>query len=339
MRPLTPPDRPSRLKLFLKRQKQLVRPLAGVLVLAALGGAAYRALQLPSMQARLAPLQTRLLGANALRVTAINIEGAQLTDEAAIRRALAISVGDPVLSFSVSGARDRLNALPFIDHVTVARHLSGEIDVSIVERPPYAVWQHQGHFTLIDRQGQPVPDQGANGKDAQAFTKLPLVVGEGANETATALIETVALEPELKARVTAAVRVSNRRWNLTLRDGTTILLPEGEETAAIHRLAQLNTTTQLLDRPVAFIDMRLPDRLTIRERPAPANDAQPGKDTQAEADMQAGAETTHPAADTPPGTPAARHPVAAPMGEGPAHAAHAPAKAVQKKAPEDTQNE
>ncbi|MFT9258410.1 MAG: cell division protein FtsQ/DivIB, partial [Acetobacter sp.] len=223
MRPSTPPDRPSRLKLFLKRQKQLVRPLAGLIVLAALGGVAYKALQLPSMQQRLAPLQNRLLGTNALRVTSITIEGAQLTDEAAIRRALAISVGDPVLSFSVSAARERLNALPFIDHVSVARHLSGEIDVSIVERPPYAVWQHQGHFTLIDRQGQPVPDQGANGKDAQAFTKLPLVVGDGANEAATSLIDILAAEPDLKARVTAAVRVSNRRWNLTLRDGATVL--------------------------------------------------------------------------------------------------------------------
>ncbi|MFT9386573.1 cell division protein FtsQ/DivIB [Acetobacter sp.] len=333
MRPSTPPDRPSRLKLFLKRQKQLVRPLAGLIVLAALGGVAYKALQLPSMQQKLAPLQNRLLGTNALRVTSITIEGAQLTDEAAIRRALAISVGDPVLSFSVSAARERLNALPFIDHVSVARHLSGEIDVSIVERPPYAVWQHQGHFTLIDRQGQPVPDQGANGKDAQAFTKLPLVVGDGANEAATSLIDILAAEPDLKARVTAAVRVSNRRWNLTLRDGATVLLPEGEEAPAIHRLMQLNTTTQLLDRPVAFIDMRLPDRLTVRERP-PAKEPQAIPDTQA--DGPATPPTDGATVDTPGG--ASTHP-AAPTGEAQAKPPHPPAKAARKTAAEDTQNE
>lgn len=78
----------------------------------------------------------------------------------------------------------------------------------------------------------------------------------------------------MRARMVAAVRVSNRRWNLTLKDGATVLLPEGEEVPAIHRLAKLHASTHLLDRPVVLIDMRLPDRLTIREKP-PEPAAQP----------------------------------------------------------------
>ncbi len=262
-----PASRPSRTGLFLKRQKRLLRPVAGFMLLAALGAGVYLAVPLPTLQKQIAPLRDKILGTSALRVTSIRIEGANLTSDSAIRNALNIAVGDPVLNFNVSHAREALNALPFVDHVSVERHLSGEIDVHITERPPYAVWQHQGHFILIDRQGQKVPDQGSNDKDATAFAKLPLVVGEGANENAAALIDVLQQEPDVKSHVTAAVRVSNRRWNLSLKDGATVLLPEGEEAPAIHRLARLNANTQLLERPVVLIDMRLPDRLTIRERP------------------------------------------------------------------------
>ncbi|GFE92872.1 cell division protein FtsQ/DivIB [Acetobacter persici] len=277
--PSSPSDRPSRLGLFARRQKRLFRPLFGVLVLAALGGGVYLYLQQPGAQERLAPLRDKVLSSAPLRITRIQVQGAQLTSDAAIHKALGVAVGDPVLNFSVSDARDRLNALPFVDHVTVERHLSGEINVTITERPPFAVWQHKGHFELIDRQGKRVPDQGMTGKDAEAFTKLPLVVGDGANEAAAALIDALGQEPSVRDHVTAAVRVSDRRWNLTLRDGATVFLPEGEEIPAIHRLAKLDASTHLLDRPVVLIDMRLPDRLTIRERPPQPDPApQPGTD-------------------------------------------------------------
>ncbi|MCP1212605.1 cell division protein FtsQ/DivIB [Acetobacter okinawensis] len=274
-----PASRPSRTGLFLKRQKRLLRPVIGLALLACAGTGVYLAVPLPLLEQQIAPLRDKVLGTSALRVTSIRVEGANLTSDGAIRAALNIAVGDPVLNFNVSRARENLNALPFIDHVSVERHLSGEIDVHITERPPYAVWQHQGHFILIDRQGQKVPDQGANDKDATAFAKLPLVVGDGANENAAALIDVLSQEPEVKFRVAAAVRVSDRRWNLSLKDGATVLLPEGEEAPAIHRLARINASTQLLDRPVVLIDMRLPDRLTIRERPpepAPASTPQAG---------------------------------------------------------------
>ncbi len=268
--PPSPADRPSRIGLFLRRQKRLLRPIAGLLFLAGLGGAGYVSLKIPAVQEQLAPLRDKLLGTSTLRVTSIHIDGAQLTSEQSIRDALGVEVGDPVLDFSVSDAREKLDTLPFVDHVTIERHLSGEIDVHITERLPYAVWQHQGHFELIDKQGNRVPDQGMTGKDAEAFTKLPLVVGDGANTSAASLIDILAQEPDVKAHVTAAVRVSDRRWNLTLRDGATVLLPEGEEAPAIHRLAKINATTRLLDRPVLLIDMRLPDRLTIKEKPPAA---------------------------------------------------------------------
>ena len=63
------------------------------------------------------------------------------------------------------------------------------------------------------------------------------------------------------------MRISERRWNLRMKNGTDILLPEGHEAEALDRLLSLQQDTALLDRPLQAIDMRLADRLVLRPLP------------------------------------------------------------------------
>jgi len=137
------------------------------------------------------------------------------------------------------------------------------IYVDITERRPYAIWQNQGKFQLIDRNGEVVTNE-----DVAAFSDLPLVVGLGAPPHAADMLAALAAVPDIKSRVAAMVRVGERRWNLQLKNNITIMLPEGHEAAALARLADLQTQQQLLDRPLLFVDMRLPDRLAVRPRPS-----------------------------------------------------------------------
>lgn len=265
-------DRPSRLLLFARRHRRRARPLAFVLLLCVGAGGVLHYTHLMRDERSFAPVRSELGRRVALRVTAIEITGRDLTPEAQIDRALGVKVGDDILGFSVEGARKRLDALSFVEHATVERRLPGTVVVRITERRPFAVWQNGGRFVLIDRSGQLVADQGMNGKDATAFEQLPLVVGAGAPEAAAGLIEALDSEPAVHAHVAAAVRVGRRRWNLALKNGCDVMLPEGEEKPALQRLAQLQEKDQLLVRPLEVIDMRLPDRLVIRPRPAPATE-------------------------------------------------------------------
>jgi cell division protein FtsQ len=66
---------------------------------------------------------------------------------------------------------------------------------------------------------------------------------------------------------------------LQLKNNVTVMLPEGHEVAALARLADLQAQQQLLDRPLVFVDMRLPDRLAVRARPAPAPTSAPPPET------------------------------------------------------------
>jgi cell division protein FtsQ len=258
-------DRPGRWRLLLRRQKKLLRP-AGWLAFAAfvmlLGLAAVRS---AAPGGTLATMRDRLGSATAsagLRVTDVVIEGRANTPEPLLRAALGVSKGDPILGFSVEMARQRVETLSWVEHATIERRLPGTVVVFLQERRPFAIWQNQGRFALIDRNGQLVTNE-----NLAEFRQLPLVVGPGAPGAAATLIDTLTDHPELQKRVIAAVRIGERRWNLRLNNGADVMLPEGHEVQALDRLTQLQQQHALLDRPLAAIDMRLGDRLVVRPRP------------------------------------------------------------------------
>ena len=258
-------DRPGRWKLLLRRQKRLLRPagwVAFATLVLLLGLVAVRS---AAPGGTLATLRERVGGATGfagLRVTDVVIEGRANTPEPLLRAALGVNIGDPILGFSIELARQRIETLSWVEHATVERRLPGTVVVFLQERRPFAVWQNQGKFVLIDRNGQVVANQ-----NVAEFRQLPLVVGPGAPAAAATLIDALTDRPELQKRVVAAVRVGERRWNLRLNNGADVMLPEGHEAAAIDRLMQLQQQHALLDRPLAAIDMRLGDRLVVRPRP------------------------------------------------------------------------
>jgi cell division protein FtsQ len=144
----------------------------------------------------------------------------------------------------------------------VQRQLDGVILVRIQERRAFAVWQRDGRFSVIDREGRVMASERLG-----AFGPLPLVVGAGAEREAATMVDLLRGAPEIADRVQALVRVSERRWNMRLHNGADVMLPEGHEAAAIVRLAELQARERLLDRPLAAVDMRLPDRLVVRLQP------------------------------------------------------------------------
>jgi cell division protein FtsQ len=68
----------------------------------------------------------------------------------------------------------------------------------------------------------------------------------------------------VRAVTKAAVLVGERRWNLRLKDGVDIRLPENDAGDALAALSRLNREDQLFSRDIVAVDMRLPDRLTVQ---------------------------------------------------------------------------
>ena len=274
-------NRPSRLRLLLRRGWRKLRPggWVGLGLVLLLGGAVALHTLSPSLSpgGSLNTVRERLGNATAalgLRVNDIVIEGRANTPEPLLRAALGISKGDPILGFSLDAARRNVEKLSWVDQATIERRLPDTVVVQLVERRPFAIWQNQGRFVLIDRDGQMVTNE-----DVAQFRQLPLVVGPGAPGAATPLIDALMAHPGLMARVVAAVRVGERRWNLQLHGGMSVKLPEGHEAEALDRLVALQQDHALLDRPLEVVDLRLPDRLVLRPRAEPQADPATKKPT------------------------------------------------------------
>jgi len=268
-------DRPGRLKLLLRRQRRLLRRsiwLLALLPVLLLGALVMRV----GHNSSLVTLRERMgaLAADAgLRVTDIQIQGRANTPEPLLRAAIGVAKGDATLGFSLAAARARIETLAWVQQATVERRLPGTIVVQLVERRPFAIWQHNNKFVLVDRAGQIVADE-----DVGHFKDLPLIVGVGAPGAAAVLLDALRDRPTIQSHVIAAVRVGERRWNLRLSNGGDVLLPEDHDLVALARLQQLQQEHALLDRPLQVIDLRLPDRLVVRPQPAePAPAPAPGQ--------------------------------------------------------------
>jgi len=267
------PDRPSRLRLWLKRRRGLMRPAAlGVMAFGLVGGigyALYAADPAGHMRSMVENVGDIGLGMG-LEVREVVVVGRKNTPSDLIHAAVGAQRGDPMLAFSPEEARARLETIAWVEAAHVERRLPGTVLVQLTERTPFAIWQHGGRFAVIDRDGRVVATE-----TLDAFGPLPLVVGAGADRHAAALYDLMLAHRNVLERTQALVRVGERRWNLRLHNGIDVLLPEGQEAPALNRLAELQSRHALLDRPVAAIDMRLPDRLVVRQQPAPEQPAQP----------------------------------------------------------------
>lgn len=169
---------------------------------------------------------------------------------------------DPKISlafFDADEARKRLEATPMIREASVRKLYPGEIAINLTEREPYALWQVKGELFLIAQDGT-VIDKMDDGR----FANLPLVVGADANLKAKDYLALLTEAGPFAAHIRAGSLVAGRRWNLKLDTGTDIRLPEQGAGAAVKRLVGLEQDFRITEKDLIAIDMRQPDRVTMR---------------------------------------------------------------------------
>ena len=196
-----------------------------------------------------------------LEIHTVSLRGAHQTSHAEVLEALGPVVGDSIVHFSPDAARARVEQLGWVRVASVTRLLPDTVHISVRERDPAAVWQINNDLLLID-------DSGAVIRQVSAFeySNLPFIVGAGAPEAASGILRALARHDDLQYMTYALVRVGERRWNMRLRNGVDIKLPETGYENAIDDLALLHAAHGTLDQPIEYIDLRDPERMVIRKR-------------------------------------------------------------------------
>ena len=166
---------------------------------------------------RFADERAAALGMNLQNVRLVGVSP-QAADD--VKKALPFRRGDPLAFADLGAIQKAVENVGWVRSATVRRQFPGSLIVTVVERPRLAVWQYHGQDTIIDDQGQVIPEARAD-----RFPDLPLVVGEGANETANDVLELMRSRAQLLQKTYALQRVDTRRWNILLKNGAVIKLP------------------------------------------------------------------------------------------------------------------
>jgi cell division protein FtsQ len=199
--------------------------------------------------------------ARGLRVEQVTLRGAHNTAHQEILDALGPLIGQSIIHTRIDELRDRVEALGWVRSASVSRLLPDTIHVSVRERTPAAIWQIDGDLKLIDANGAIIRQ--VTGPE---YSQLPFIVGAGAPEAASGILTALAEEEEISYLTYAVVRVGERRWNLRLRNGVDVKLPEVDYAGAIKALSVMQAAHGALDQPLEYIDLRDPERVVIRRR-------------------------------------------------------------------------
>ena len=192
-------------------------------------------------------------------VDVVTVSGATHLSEPRILSIAGVSARDSLPFFDVAAARARLEADPLVKQASVRKLYPNQIVIDIVERTPYAVWQKDGDLKAVAADGAPIDEV----RDSR-YGGLPFVVGDGANARAREFAALLDAMQELRPRVEAGVLIGERRWNLRLKSGVDVKLPETDPQAAIATLLRLQREQRILDRDVLALDLRVPDRVFVR---------------------------------------------------------------------------
>jgi len=203
----------------------------------------------------------RDMGANAagFNIAAVALTGQRHLSREEILATAGVTGRASLLFFDVADARARLLTNQWIAEATVQKLLPDRLLIAITERDAFALWQKSGRVGVIAGDGTVLEPY-----VMRRYSALPLVVGTGAEVRAKEFLALLDRYPELRANVRASVLVAERRWNLRLRNGVDVRLPESDLEHALDQLVGLERDFKLASRDVTAIDLRLPDRVTVR---------------------------------------------------------------------------
>jgi cell division protein FtsQ len=193
------------------------------------------------------------------RIATIALTGhRQLTREEILATA-GVRGHSSLLFFDVDDARTRLRTNPWIADAAVLKLFPDRLRIDITERAPFALWQKDARVSVIAADGTVLEPY-----VARRFTRLPFVVGEGAQHQAKDFLAVLDRFPDIRIMVRASTLVAQRRWNLRLKNGIDVRLPEDDIEQALETFARLVQERDLLSRDIVAVDLRLADQITVR---------------------------------------------------------------------------
>lgn len=164
-----------------------------------------------------------------------------------------------IATVDVHAIKTSLEKHPHIKSADVQFKVPAALRIHIVEKIPYALWWHERKFCLIDVDGAILKDN----VQQDEYNELLVIAGDGANMMMQNVLQYLQITP-LSLRIHSIQLIGKRRWDLLLKDGILVKLPEKGVKSAINSLEML-LMQEHLDKKPEMIDLRLlPEKIFIK---------------------------------------------------------------------------
>jgi cell division protein FtsQ len=261
LKPIIEREPPPRVVAWIERHVPRRAGLAATLAL--LAGSAWLGIvkggHVEEFTTAFSDTRNALANSAGFRITSVVINGRKQLTQDEVLGIGGVNGRSSLLFLDAGAVREHLKANPWIADATVLKFYPGQLQIDLVERTAFALWQEEGRVSVI-------ADDGAVLEPylSRRFLSLPLVVGKGAETHARDFLALLARYPQVHDVTKAAVFVGERRWNLRTKDGLDIRLPEHDVGNALAELSRLDKEEKLFSRDIVAVDMRLPDRLVVQ---------------------------------------------------------------------------
>ena len=215
---------------------------AALIILASLAYGVVKGDHVASILAAIKDARDGAANAAGFRIVSVALTGHHHVSREEVLAVAGITGTTSLLFLDVEQTRERLRTNPWIADATVLKLYPGELQIGIKEREAFALWQKDRHVCVIAADGTVVEPY-----VSPHLLQLPFVVGRGADTRAKEFLTLLERYPALHEVVRAAVLVGERRWNLRLKNGIDVWLPETDVAPALERLVALDHEKNLDD--------------------------------------------------------------------------------------------
>ena len=146
--------------------------------------------------------------------------------------------------------------IPYIEHVIIMDNLDGTAVVRIRYKNIVAAWENNGLiFPLLDNGDHIMTTFNHN-----EIESLKYFVFTGVKpQNGLAIINLIKAYPKLAGKIHRIAYVEGRRFNLNLKDGRIIMLPENDALAALKKIRE----SGILEKNFMELDLRSPGRMLV----------------------------------------------------------------------------
>lgn len=191
------------------------------------------------------------------------IDGADAALSEVIRTAVPLDFPLSSFDLNLAGIRATIASLDPVKSVDARIRPGGVLQIDVVPRVPVVLWRSADGLFLLDETGARVGTVSLRTDRPD----LPIIAGTGASRHVPEALQLLAAAAPLGERLRGLVRMGDRRWDVVLDRNQRILLPETGAQRALDHVIALDAAKEVFARDVARVDMRLPDRPTLKMTP------------------------------------------------------------------------